>query len=119
MAWQVVESCSRILGALASQRLATIAARFLKELCDSTATAGKVSRLKSDLPTPRQEIFQICRGMRHVRLSLRTDAEVMFPTLHLSEPAKQAQHHGCMQHSRIALHRAHAGRKGRDGLDWP
>ena len=91
VAGQVVESCSRILGALASQRLATIAARFLKELCDSTAAAaGKVSRLKSDLPTPRQEIFQICRGMRHVRLSLRTDAEVKSPTSHLSESAKQA-----------------------------
>lgn len=75
MLWQVLDMCSQILGALSPQRLATITAKFLKELCEAMAP-GKVSRLKSDLPTPRQEILHLCRGMRHVKLSLRTSTEV-------------------------------------------
>ncbi len=102
----MVESCSLILGALAPQRLATIAARFLKELCEVTV-AGKVPRLKSDLPTPRQEIFQICRGMRHVKLSLRTNFEVTLPSFcqHLTgavvKPLSQSSHRRNMSESYV------------------
>jgi Cell morphogenesis N-terminal len=72
---QVVESCAVMLGALSQQRLLSIVARLLREVSDSPGT-GDTPRLRSDSPSARQEIFQICRGMKHVRLPLGNGAQV-------------------------------------------
>lgn len=65
----VVESCAVMLGALSEQRLMPIVTRLLREMCDPPGP-GKVGRLRSDAPSARQEIFQMCRGMKRVRLPL-------------------------------------------------
>lgn len=74
---QVVESCAVMLGALSEQRLMPIVTRLLREMCDPPGP-GKVGRLRSDAPSARQEIFQMCRGMKRVRLPLGNASQVCF-----------------------------------------
>jgi hypothetical protein len=72
---QVLESCAVMLGALSQQRLLSIVGRLLREVSDAPGP-GNVGRLRSDSPAARQEIFQICRGMKHVRLPLGNGIQV-------------------------------------------
>lgn len=72
---QVVESCAVMLGALSQQRLLSIVARLLREVSDAPGP-GDAPRLRSDSPSARQEIIQICRGMKHVRLPLGNGTQV-------------------------------------------
>lgn len=71
---QVVESCALMLGALSDQRLPSIVARLLREMCE--AQPPRPARLRSDSPAARAEILQMCKGIRHVRLPLGSSAQV-------------------------------------------
>ena len=67
-ALQVVEQCAQVIGLLSRTRLDAIAARFLRELTEVTEP-GTQSRLRSDSHVARQEVFQLCDGMKHVELA--------------------------------------------------
>lgn len=65
---QVVLDAAKLLGTLSPQRLPTIRDRFLRELG---------SRLRSDSNSPaRTELYNLCAGMRFVRLSAGSQAQV-------------------------------------------
>ncbi|KAK9829934.1 hypothetical protein WJX72_008722 [[Myrmecia] bisecta] len=65
---KVTSLAAEIIGALSRTRLAPISARFFKEL---------EARLRVDASAARQEILQMCEGMRHVRLQVSNDVEVL------------------------------------------
>jgi hypothetical protein len=74
-AWQVVEQCAQVIGLLSRTRLDAIVARFLRELTEVTE-AGTQSRLRSDSHLARQEVFQLCDGMKHVALAVSDSKQV-------------------------------------------
>ncbi len=65
---QVVEQCARVIGLLSRVRLDAVVARFLRELTEAPE-AGVPPRLRSDSHVARQELFQLCDGMKHVELA--------------------------------------------------
>jgi len=64
----VVEQCARVIGLLSRVRLDAVVARFLRELTEAPEP-GAPPRLRSDSHVARQELFQLCDGMKHVELA--------------------------------------------------
>ena len=73
---QVVEQCARVIGLLSRVRLDAVVARFLRELTESPE-AGVPPRLRSDSSVARQELFQLCDGMKHVQLAADHSRQVL------------------------------------------
>ena len=65
---QVVEQCARVIGLLSRVRLDAVVVRFLRELTEAPEP-GAPPRLRSDSHVARQELFQLCDGMKHVELA--------------------------------------------------
>lgn len=72
---QVVSACGRLIGFLSRSRLESIVARFLRELA-TPSESGQPARLRSDSSVARQELFQLCEGMKFVELPASNSAEV-------------------------------------------
>ena len=64
-----------MIGLLSRTRLDAIVARFLRELTEVTEP-GTQSRLRSDSHLARQELFQLCDGMKHVELAASDSKQV-------------------------------------------
>ena len=58
-----------MIGLLSRVRLDAVVARFLRELTEATEP-GAPPRLRSDGQAARQELFQLCEGMKHVELAV-------------------------------------------------
>lgn len=83
-----------MLGTLSPSRLRSVVARFMKEVCE-TGSHAKVSRIKSESPAARQEILQLCRGMRHVRIPVTTSSEARpKPAKTVYSPPESSSCHG-------------------------
>lgn len=72
---QVVRNCGRLLGRLSRRRLESIVARFLLEL-HTPSEPGQLGRLRSDSTAARQELFQLCEGLKYVEFRASNSAEV-------------------------------------------
>ncbi|KAK9839278.1 hypothetical protein WJX81_005497 [Elliptochloris bilobata] len=93
---KVARLCGVLLGSLSVTRLTPISARFFQEL---------EARLRVDATPARQELLQLCEGMRWLRLPVSTNAEVaaatdflvrMHPLRHVAPVRKsQVQHALC------------------------
>ena len=71
----MVTSCARLLGRLSRTRLESIVTRFLHEL-EVPSEPGQAARLRTDNTVARQELFQLCEGMKFVELRATNSAEV-------------------------------------------
>ena len=96
---QVVQLCGVLLGDLSSTRLAPISARFFQVhvalalvlkwplragVADQRCGGQELeARLRVDASVARQELLQLCEGMRWLRLPVSTDAEARLVSCNL------------------------------------
>ena len=71
----MVTACGRLIGCLSRNRLEAIVTRFLREL-EAPSEPGQPSRLRSESSVARQELLQLCEGMKFVELPASNTAEV-------------------------------------------
>ena len=84
---QVVERCARVIGLLSRVRLDAVVARFLRELTEAPEP-GAPPRLRSDSQAARQELFQLCDGMKRVELAADHSRQVCTKSNQISSCTK-------------------------------